>query len=600
MKITYLNNGQWTLAKSATAAPKLAEPHNMPAIHNEVGKTHTVEIHPDIDHLYNVKNFAQQDPRGKVKVMDIKKHPDLKHMANKVPRDANGWVTPEGIDKHIEGLPKKKVNVKVLPFNMRAQQHRDLPGDRMQYVASMELHPDTLKNMKPEERETWNNFRHQQHEFSNGPSSQPEHRSGENQFGWARIDPWKRKPNPEYDAEKLKYGKNHSNPRTSAKSVEPNHGHWHMDEIQSDFQNKDRLKPLNTTARAKHEVNRDMDADRNHPLHSLRQAVLDASDKWDKSQMGPEAYGANEGDDEGGVARHKRIQEHPDHKALNEARNEHDKKRDELINEKSAHFNKEKQADPKVMHEHLSHGHEDPQHAIHSAVNALGRKMGVTSTSMDTPKDQAEQSNLKTHEDDEGDREEEMMDHLADLHPNSWRHELEKLKSGKHHANDNPYFKTAIEKIGGLDNLTKLANRSTGTGSGVDLGSNADAADDHDGHSFESGRYVPGKLAAAVEKLSGPESDALEGVLHDYNNNLRDYIDDNLMDQNDDGTPAEAELPVHQQLTYGKRPAKLGYKTKDKAEVLGDDPNDKQKEVQYNKLHKKLTLWRSLLKGNNG
>ena len=43
----------------------------------------------------------------------------------------------------------------------------------------------------------------------------------------------------------------------------------------------------------------------------------------------------------------------------------------------------------------MNHGHEDPMHMIHSAINQLGRQLGTDSVSMDMPWDQAHQSDLR-------------------------------------------------------------------------------------------------------------------------------------------------------------------------------------------------------------
>jgi hypothetical protein len=485
------------LAKEA--APKLPAhlqgPHNMPAIHGEIGKIHTVEIHPDIDHLYNVKNFAQSDPRGRVKVGDIKRNKALSHMADKVPRDANGWVTPDAIDKHIEGLPKKKINLKVIPYNMKSQQHRELQDGQHQYVVSAELHPETLMNMKPEERKAWDGIKDTQHKFMSPVESDegddynslggdneefdPKESSGKHQMGWARIDPYK--------------GNIEETPGEgsgSKWSFEPNHGHWHVDEIQSDFQNKDKM----------------------------------------------------------------------DHKELMDT---------------------------------LSHGHEDPQHAIHSAVNALGRKMGVKSMSMDTPESQAKQSGLREFEDNGPDDGSYIPRAIALLTEDAKHHIDEHLNNEKIEDaiknHPNPYLKSALKKLS-PDKIREI---------GFDGVTGSEPTDTV--HNHIHGAYQTQQM----KDMSGPERDALQEYFNDIMDSGPSWQSDRYQDivhgDTDDAARLDAprtkaKLPVHQIDTYEKRPKKLGAEIKPKKEILGEDPDDDEGEVQYMKLHKRLKIMLDLMK----
>ena len=132
------------------------------------------------------------------------------YLADKVPRDSRGVVTPEMIDKHIANLPKHKVEIKVVPYRNAQQQHR---SDVPQYVASVGFHPDTVNAMSPKERKSWDLMRGQQHQLG----------GHEHQIGWARIDPH----------------------RKSDGRVMDNMGHWHIDEIQSDFGTPQSLKDIN-------------------------------------------------------------------------------------------------------------------------------------------------------------------------------------------------------------------------------------------------------------------------------------------------------------------------------------------------------------------
>jgi hypothetical protein len=531
--------------EAATKLPAhLQGPHNMPAIHNEIGKTHTVEIHPDIDHLYNVKNFAKQDPRGKVKVGDIKRNAGLKHMADKVPRDANGWVTPDAIDKHIESLPKQKVNVKVMPYNMGSQQHRELTGDKQQYVASMRLHPETLEGMKPEERKVWEDIKDSQHNLGARGSEDEGPEGVGHQFGWARIDPWKaytdtvQSPNGHYHDDDVQH--------------EPNHGHWHVDEIQSDFQNKDKI---GSQSNPENQLHDDIDRDSEHPVRKFRDKAEKAWDTF-MSKHGHEIDGK---------------EDEPEYKAYQAARKDYEDEFNKYLQEKQKGI---KPIDPNAIHKHLSHGHDDPQHAIHSAVNALGRKMGVNSMSMDTPEEQAWQSGLNTSRNPRGNLDQNLyQDHLNDM---VGRYTPETHDRSIEESKDNPYLNSALKKLGHEGVKSVMSS----------VGNNAD---DYDWWNEDDN---PDSAEYKFSKLSHPEQDML---LEFVRQRIPDF-DDYGGGHNPSGE--DPELPVHQQLTYDKRPKKLGAENKSKAEVLGDDPQDKASQVQYMKLHKKIKLIRDLVKKN--
>jgi hypothetical protein len=242
----FLPNGQWTLAKSDDA-PKGPPPTS---IHSLVGKTHTVEVHPHVDQLYRLKNHIQASPNKLMSVTDIKKHPEFGHFGDAL-KKLGPRITPGMLDQHIASLPKKKVDIKVAPYEMKAQQHREgVP----EYVVSVGLHPDTLKNMSPQEKETWNSMKEKQHDLG----------GHEHQVGWARIDPYKiesasNRPPPEpreTAIRKLLAITTDPNHRAEIQAeldkhmeaaglsghgefkkgkIVPNDGHWHIDEIQSDF-----------------------------------------------------------------------------------------------------------------------------------------------------------------------------------------------------------------------------------------------------------------------------------------------------------------------------------------------------------------------------
>jgi hypothetical protein len=583
MFIKTLPNGQWTLEK-ALPAVKQEQSHNMPALHNEIGKTHTVEIHPDIDHLYNVKNFAQKDPRGKVKVIDIKNNQGLKHMANKVPRDAKGWVTPEAIDKHIAGLPKHKVNIQVKPYFMGAQQHRELPSrDKHQYVASMQLHPETLMGMKPEERKAWEGIKGIQHNFDESGDEDedegpPVKNEVDHQFGWARIDPWKSTNEAAEPAEDNETIHDH----------EPNHGHWHVDELQSDFQNKDKMVAAANAAQEPDgydEVVEDFKNNPDHPVAKTRRALDEAKDKYADAQEGHKTH------DESLAS--------PEYKAMNEANQKHNETFQDALREKRRQLSlKPKPSiDHNKLHEHLSHGHDDPQHAIHSAVNALGRKMGVNSMSMDTPEDQARQSQLREHEDDAHMQRDD--DASNALHSDAEDHANEHLSDDKHKEamenHPNKYLKSALGKVS--------AAKLRGIVSASMSGSEPSEAIHERVHGYTHNNEHH-DIHEEMKDLSRPERDALHEYLGkivvsgpNWQNQKYEDIRNPEGEEADEGREREkAKLPAHQLHTYDKRPKKLGATLKDKKEVLGDDPSDEAKQVQYMKLHKKLAALCDLLK----
>ena len=451
---------------------------------------HTVEIHPHIDHLYNIKGHIEQSGKGKLKVQHLKQAGFSKDHLNKlkVPRDADGWITPEAIDKHIESLPKQKVNITVVPYDMSAQQHRK----GQQHVVSVKLHDDTLKNMSSNLRDSLQSIMDNQHHFDGTTDTGHSH---PNQAGWARIDP-----------------KGH---------------HWHVDEIQSDFNNHDKIKT------AIDKANRDKKVDMYYD--SVMEQLAESAE--DKGILHDDYVEAN--------YRHY-MDKYIEDRTTDEERQIHD-------------------SIGKELHEHLSHGHDDPQHAIHSAMNQLARKHNVQSISMDMPNDQAVQSGL-----------------------------------------GNPHLKSAVDKVGGPKAIQKFFENS---------------------HYTRDDWFEQIWSEFNMNKLSKPEQQALQGRLEHHlaqmhgDDHIIDRYSDNYGDWSEDDSirrkfEAEAvgvaedqmdtfntavrgsgeDLPVHQINTYNKRPKKLGMKPHDKNEVLGEDPDDDQEEVQYHKLHKTLLRLREALK----
>lgn len=391
----FLPNGQWTLAKSNSFAPK----SNLSDL---VGKTHTVEVHPHIDHLLQLKGFMQEMAHvpnmPPVTINQIKKS-HFGYLANKIPRDSRGVVTPEMIDKHIASLPKHKVEIKIVPYHSAQQQHRpDVP----QYVASVGFHPDTLNAMSPKERQSWNLIRNYQHQLG----------GHENQIGWARIDP---------------HRKNNGN-------VMHNGGHWHIDEIQSDFGTPKALKDVTDTVFDPREI--EWEARKNmRELFRRRDGSLDYNDA-DNYQENARAfkklypglapivdeYSDHSRDSENEWNRianernklAEQIQTGPDItleenrkklKELDDLLDNHSQVWDQKIPHINDHLmryadlhSRWRQAQDFGAHhlkDKLAHGHDDPMHMIHSAINQLGRQHGTESISMDMPWDQAHQSELR-------------------------------------------------------------------------------------------------------------------------------------------------------------------------------------------------------------
>lgn len=494
------SNGQWSLNKAAGELPKTS-------FVTVPSGTHTVEVHPHIDQLKRIKGMIQESGKPSLKIAHLKQAGLNKNfLQNHVPKDAHGNVTPEGIDKHIESLPKHKVIIKVAPYEMGAQMHHP---DSSQHVISVQLHPETKAKMDDKDKTAWQGIKDDQHLFKDlgAYTTDPDdprnirtasgeihpHKEPHDQIGWARVD-------------------------ANAKPE-----HWHIDEIQSDFRNKDKIK--------------------GYLQNSVDAPIRHATDS------------------------------------------------DERANS---------------LHQHLSHGHEDPQHMIHSAVNELARKYGVKSTSMDTPEDQRKQSNLKEYENQKRASDE----FNRDLYEDDMRHWFKNsitpdIMKQKAKATSNPYLKSAINKIN-HDNVITILQNSLGSHAAlanvVDTLRNPQAISDN----IKNGSldiYTPGVKKAAIQfaeesqKMSVPERDALV-----------DYFTEKFLDEDKPDSESEryygdqeqyeaepekderekVNLPVHQINTYNKRPRKLGMKLKNKAEVLGNNYSKPGQEVQYSKLYKKV------------
>jgi hypothetical protein len=325
------SNGQWVLEK---AAPKL-NPTKM------VEGKHTVEVHPDIDHLYNVKGLINESGKNSMKISHLKQQGVDHGIIKKLPRDAHGNVTPDMIDKHIESLPKHKVDIHVKPSDVESQKHNSNP----QMVATVHMSDHRFSLMNPADRKKFNTLH--QHSFATDPSKQ---------VGWGRID-------------------------------DTSHGNWHIDEIQSDLQHLGKL-----------DINSDeiWDQSRNAIDNWLSEKKGTGHPSWGKINTLNEKMREK---DIGVAAMHEHWRE------MTQEASKHIPSvapwvKDEAMSE-GGHWsiidpNHFKNSDDKRLIDHISHGHKDPQHMIHSALNALARKHNVGSISMDTPEDQTKQSKLNS------------------------------------------------------------------------------------------------------------------------------------------------------------------------------------------------------------
>ena len=576
IKISF--NGQWILAKSEGPDPT--------SLHGLIGKNHTVEVHPHMDHLYRLKNLIQKAPGGQMSISDIKKT-EFGHFADKF---KGSKVTPEMVDKHIANLPKKKLEIKVVPYEMKAQQHRQHVPE---YTVSVGLHPDTLKGMSTEEAYTWNKLKNDQHDL----------RGHEHQVGWARIDPYKHNEN---------------------QKLVPNDGHWHIDEIQSDFGGPKKLdeKIKNITSansiygKIKSHMERQVEAPQNLDLYPDYVAGEN-----DFSQVYPELahhISSYTKAKKGWTEAHRKALENSKGKEYLEAMRNIDekfKKDNQSFYDEARQVatQKAKEATEQVtsgknLHKMLSHGHEDPMHMIHSAVNELGRKNGIKSMSMDMPKHQAHQSSLRpSNENDfQSDNSDEKLydyiqggnisnedaNHLWDMHGqqtiNNQIHDID--------------FKSVYDKLGpeGLKSFAHLV--PTDFSSWLFNGNNDS---EHWNDMVKDGgiysKHFSPEVLQALQKMTPREKDALSRFANSYSHPVLSTLHDNL-DLGEDKPELENidqyeyDLPVHQVNTYDKRPKKLGFKPMDKEAILGPDENDPYEQVQFANLAKNLKHIRDLLK----
>jgi len=625
--IKIATNGQWTLAKSSEDKPGPAPT----SLHGLIGKTHTVEVHPHIDHLYGLKNHIQSQPKKSMQLADIKRS-QFGHLADKLPRDAKGRVTPEMIDKHIAGLPKHKVEIKVVPYEEGAQQHRN---DVPQYAVSVGLHPDTLKTMSPNSKNAWDYVRSRQHNL----------KGHDHQIGWARVDPYKI-DNGSYPG--------------SRNIITPNEGHWHIDEIQSDFgvpktleqHIKNYTDPDNIFGNIKsaassgwrepsddqdhNQLNKDLKAfAETYPelvphLNTLHQSHKDRDRAKLEAFAARRADGSGSSDTPGGrydtpeeikalMAKYRDIEQQ--HEARIKPFTDSARSLAEKISKDREGLNH------KHMFNLLSHGHEDPMHMVHSAINQLGRQNGIESMSMDTPNHQAHQSGLRPSNapEEKYNRDEahdQVIDHIQrggvdDGKVNRlWQQYGQNALAGNNH---DIHFKSASEKLGpeGLEEFASLVPKDNSSwmfnGHRDDWDSmvadngpyhrEGTLVQEHNNKGFPEISGLSLGVLKKLQNMTNHEKDALSRFANDYNHHVIGHLAEELgyhYDDDDSGHhPDYAEyddLPVHQVNTYDKRPKKLGFQTVDKKSVLGEHPEDEYDQVQYAKLHKKLRLIQELLR----
>lgn len=568
------SNGQWTLDLVKSQLPQ--ESSEGPKLDSLVGREHTVEVHPDMDHLYNAKGFIQESGRPYLHIGDFKRSGQFGHILDKIPRDARGRVSPEMIDKHIEQLPKQKVQIKVAPFAAGVQQHR---GGVPQYTLSVGLHPETLQNMSPAHRFIWENVKKKQHSLG----------GHENQIGWARIDPNR--------VDTLNNGQ---------KKVEPNRDHWHLDEIQSDFVTPDKLKNrlndyLHPTRVRWDLMNANDEELSKNPATAevipLREQIAELN-KYHSEVL-------NDGDEAEAAAVRQQI--HGIRNKINQKLTDAAKK---IAQDRQSQFDSHlRQTNGKMMNTMvsvLSHGHEDPQHLVHSAVNQFARQNGIKSTSMDTPNDQAEQSGLQPKAQPQlPAREWEnsvMTAREKPLEPlerdQLWESQGKPL-ADRHMADID--FQSAAKKLG-KGGLREWADLRTIDPSSWMLEGASDLWDeslqDYDSPTFYEFVLSPSTRKTLLQ-MNDREKDAMSRFLRDYDEPVLDhYAQKYGLGKRPPNVvpPKEYDLPIHQINTYTKRPRKLGMKVVPKKNVMGEFAHDEYPDIQYARLYKHLKQLRDLLK----
>ena len=537
------------------------------ALSDHIGTTHTVEIHPHMDHLYRVKDHLKEKG-GSGHISAMKKMGLSPDVLASIPRDGKGKVTADGIDKHIESLPKKKVDLSVLPDFTEQQKHRKNPT----FAVSMSMPKDEVDKMSDKTKDLWGRIKTNQHSIGQDGELDAQGRRNSSdeegatpypdRVGWVRVDP-------------------HHNKEGEAKE----HDHWHMNEIQSDFQNPKKIK---------YRLGNDAPVE-DHPKYDQTLQDEEAAAAEDKDHPLAQRYKENESSN------------------FNVDRSREIAKRDHVENvlrkKDPSYFQHGTPEEQEELLNHISLGHDDPQHALHSALNQLGRKLGVESTSIDMPKDQGNKSALQSTTGPNRPAFQFNEQQYRNHHINSGNMSSQEQKDStwgegggedlmKEHRDD-PDFSSAVGKLGGMDKLKEFAGIAhQQTHGGHFEGEHGDWTD-----VGEDGPSVPNH-----HKLNDDEKNALSSFLLEYHGKVQDAVPESSLNEertrqeaaHNERYPIEEEkkrdLPVHQINTYKKRPKKLGFKPTDKDALLGQDSRDNKTQVQFSKLHKNIRDIRALLK----
>jgi hypothetical protein len=154
-------------------------------------KKGSVEVHPAVEKLKHLKGIIEATPERSIHKKELEKmgHANLPSQL----LNPKGLVTPESIESFIGTLPKTKYNLSIGSWN-GAQRH---DPNRSQMVVQVNLTDDMAKQLNDQGLfESFNDI----YDMSNRSG----HPTRPHSLGWARID-----------------------------ASQP--GHWHIDEIQSDF-----------------------------------------------------------------------------------------------------------------------------------------------------------------------------------------------------------------------------------------------------------------------------------------------------------------------------------------------------------------------------
>lgn len=598
------------------AAPKIPEsPQPTQGLAGEVGKTHTVEIHPDIDHLYRAKGLMLENNKDKLHINEYKKAGYSPHLIDKLPKDSKGYVTPEAIDKHIASLPKKKVNLRVLPGKNRPQEQKHRK-EAPEYTLSFDIHPEEQMKMSPKLRKMWDTMKTQQHSWENNDGL-----TGLNQMGWIRVDPNKHhktdngkigetanggevhhvgKSNyiikhpkgdvhawydKDYDHVSSTWHKaetddgsgfededlknptilNHLNEAENIirnhKQGFEEHPHWHIDEIQSDFQN-----PKKIERSLSHLQGKKRDIVKNHPDYK---SIRDEFDKQTQDESHPLHHEYNtkydEGKDDwwGNQSMSEHMSRHND--TGSEEEQFKDGTHEQLQN---PHFKSalDKLGMKPILHFAGESGYDSSPHrefndpAWHDEIVQMMQEDGDPDVAAAIPKfnklSPEERKAVGDYVESYGNHIQDLADdHMSDessehaaQHVDNW---LDELTADKIAQKDPDFFNQG--EISGKDKEDMLTFLS---------------------HGHEDPQHALHSAVNALGRKLGIKSMSMDTS-----------EDQSKKSQLNNGY----KIPVHQMNTYNKRPKKLGMRTVDKKQILGEHHEDKpDHKIQYMNLHKKI------------